>query len=93
MYFRIFCKIFQIFPNFSEISETGNQFSKFFRFSRSDIANSLVSTSYFRKVGSKIAKIATKMTHIRPPEVTETDKEVAEATIAARICPVNGPIE
>jgi hypothetical protein len=64
--------------------EKNQERSRFFRISRSRTANSLVWTSYFHIFGRKIAKIATTRTHKSPPEVTEKDKVVAEATEAAR---------
>ena len=74
-----------ISEKFLENSSFSQKSSRFLRISRSLIANSLVWTSYLRKVGSKLASSATKMTHITPPEVTEIDSEVAVATIAALI--------
>ena len=68
------------------------EFSRSARLFLSATAYSLVSASYFRNLGKKIAKMATKITQEMPPEVTEIVKVVALAIEAALSCPTSGPI-
>ena len=63
------------------------------RIFRSRRANSLLWRSNFRNFGKNAANIATTMTQIMPPEVTEKVNEVADAIVAARNCPASGPTE